>query len=222
MGEIVATVLVFVGLIALVVGVIALVRGHIGWARIPNRRTAVIVSVIAFGVMLTGGALTPASPAPTSDRILTTSTPAPAPTSSSTTTARTTTITTTTTTSVPPARLTTTTPPPPPITTTLEPTLTLAPMTPTEVAIAPFVPAPAVPAYTPPPAPSRGTTGGNSGGGGDCAGGYINTAGNCIPSPRQAPSAPAGATAKCSDGTYSFSQSRRGTCSGHGGVASWL
>jgi len=33
---------------------------------------------------------------------------------------------------------------------------------------------------------------------------------------------PAGATAKCRDGTYSFSQSRRGTCSHHGGVAKWL
>lgn len=215
-----ATLLVFVGLIALVVGVIALLRGHIGWARIQNRRTAVIVSLVAFGVMLTGGALAPATPAPTSDRILTTSTSAPAPTSSSTPAARTTTITPTTT----PASLTTTTPPPPPLTTTLEPTRTLAPMTPTEVAIAPFVPPAAVPEYTPPQVPSRGTTGGGNsgGGGGECAGGYINTAGNCIPSPRQAPSAPSGATAKCSDGTYSFSQSRRGTCSGHGGVASWL
>jgi len=35
-------------------------------------------------------------------------------------------------------------------------------------------------------------------------------------------SAPAGATAECRDGTYSFSQSRRGTCSHHGGVAQWL
>jgi hypothetical protein len=34
--------------------------------------------------------------------------------------------------------------------------------------------------------------------------------------------APAGASAKCRDGTYSFSQHRRGTCSHHGGVASWL
>lgn len=32
---------------------------------------------------------------------------------------------------------------------------------------------------------------------------------------------PAGATALCRDGTYSFSQSRRGTCSLHGGVARW-
>ncbi|HYT45260.1 MAG TPA: DUF3761 domain-containing protein, partial [Methylomirabilota bacterium] len=28
--------------------------------------------------------------------------------------------------------------------------------------------------------------------------------------------------AKCSDGTYSFSQHRSGTCSHHGGVAQWL
>jgi hypothetical protein len=34
--------------------------------------------------------------------------------------------------------------------------------------------------------------------------------------------APAGASAKCRDGTYSFSHSRSGTCSRHGGVASWL
>lgn len=34
--------------------------------------------------------------------------------------------------------------------------------------------------------------------------------------------APRGASALCKDGTYSFSQSRRGTCSHHGGVAQWL
>lgn len=37
-----------------------------------------------------------------------------------------------------------------------------------------------------------------------------------------APSHPAGATARCRDGTYSYSQNRRGTCSHHGGVAQWL
>ncbi|MFA0805544.1 DUF3761 domain-containing protein, partial [Acinetobacter baumannii] len=33
---------------------------------------------------------------------------------------------------------------------------------------------------------------------------------------------PSNATAKCRDGTWSFSLNRRGTCSGHGGVANWL
>ncbi|MQY21080.1 DUF3761 domain-containing protein [Nocardia macrotermitis] len=53
---------------------------------------------------------------------------------------------------------------------------------------------------------------------------YQNSSGNCIPRPEAAPdgSAPAGATAQCRDGEYSFSQHRRGTCSGHGGVARWL
>jgi hypothetical protein len=37
-----------------------------------------------------------------------------------------------------------------------------------------------------------------------------------------APPAPQGATVQCRDGTYSFSRSRRGTCSHHGGVAKWL
>lgn len=37
----------------------------------------------------------------------------------------------------------------------------------------------------------------------------------------QRPERPAGATARCRDGTYSYSASRRGTCSHHGGVAAW-
>lgn len=51
---------------------------------------------------------------------------------------------------------------------------------------------------------------------------YVNSAGNTVCRPYEAPSAPAGATAQCEDGTYSYSQSRRGTCSHHGGVARWL
>lgn len=35
-------------------------------------------------------------------------------------------------------------------------------------------------------------------------------------------SVPAGATARCNDGTYSYSKHRRGTCSQHDGVAEWL
>src|SRR5437660_1265621 len=49
---------------------------------------------------------------------------------------------------------------------------------------------------------------------------YINSQGNEVHSPANSTdgSIPAGATAKCGDGTYSFSQSHRGTCSHHGGV----
>jgi hypothetical protein len=59
--------------------------------------------------------------------------------------------------------------------------------------------------------------------GASCGGDYyINSDGNCVHRPEQAPAAPAGATARCNDGTYSFSQHRSGTCSHHGGVAEWL
>ena len=51
---------------------------------------------------------------------------------------------------------------------------------------------------------------------------YTNTYRNRVHSPAYAKSVPAGASAQCGDGTYSFSQSRRGTCSHHGGVDEWL
>jgi len=51
---------------------------------------------------------------------------------------------------------------------------------------------------------------------------YKNKDGQIVPSPRLASSPPAGASAKCKDGTYSFSKHRQGTCSHHGGVATWL
>ena len=52
---------------------------------------------------------------------------------------------------------------------------------------------------------------------------YTNSDGNKVHSPAYSRSGvPAGATARCSDGTYSFSQHRQGTCSHHGGVAKWL
>lgn len=55
-------------------------------------------------------------------------------------------------------------------------------------------------------------------------GSYVNKTGNTVHSPAHTKdgSIPNGAKAKCSDGTYSFSQSRRGTCSRHGGVSQWL
>jgi hypothetical protein len=40
--------------------------------------------------------------------------------------------------------------------------------------------------------------------------------------PTTASDAPVGASAKCRDGSYSFSKTRSGTCSGHGGVSIWL
>lgn len=51
---------------------------------------------------------------------------------------------------------------------------------------------------------------------------YINSQGKEVHSPAYASSIPQGASAVCGDGTYSFSQSRRGTCSHHGGVSEWL
>jgi len=54
--------------------------------------------------------------------------------------------------------------------------------------------------------------------------GYTNSKGEWVPSPTRTPDnqPPAGASAQCRDGTYSFSRSRSGTCSHHGGVARWL
>ena len=51
---------------------------------------------------------------------------------------------------------------------------------------------------------------------------YYNSKGEKVQSPTHYDSAPAGATAECNDGTYSFSKNRRGTCSHHGGVKRWL
>jgi hypothetical protein len=53
------------------------------------------------------------------------------------------------------------------------------------------------------------------------SGTYKNSIGNCVKSPSKSSTWPTGATAKCLDGTYSYSQSRRGTCSHHGGVSQW-
>jgi len=53
-------------------------------------------------------------------------------------------------------------------------------------------------------------------------GSYVNSDGNTVCSPEASSTVPAGATAQCVDGTYSFSQHRSGTCSYHGGVSQWL
>jgi hypothetical protein len=51
---------------------------------------------------------------------------------------------------------------------------------------------------------------------------YVNSKGETVKRPENCAAAPQGATAQCGDGSYSSSQSRRGTCSHHGGVAKWL
>ena len=52
---------------------------------------------------------------------------------------------------------------------------------------------------------------------------YTNKHGAIVHSPAKSKTGtlPKGASAKCGDGSYSFSRSRRGTCSHHGGVAEW-
>ncbi len=60
---------------------------------------------------------------------------------------------------------------------------------------------------------------------GECPNGtYENSNGNtiCDPYTPENGEQPAGATAECEDGTYSFSEHRSGTCSDHGGVKRWL
>ncbi len=52
---------------------------------------------------------------------------------------------------------------------------------------------------------------------------YSNVNGSPVHSPSYSSNGvPAGATAVCGDGTYSFSMHRSGTCSHHGGVSQWL
>ena len=53
---------------------------------------------------------------------------------------------------------------------------------------------------------------------------YVNKDGQVVHSPTHTKNGvvPAGATAQCSDGSYSFSQHHSGTCSHHGGVSTWL
>jgi hypothetical protein len=53
---------------------------------------------------------------------------------------------------------------------------------------------------------------------------YTNRDGERVPRPcgnARTERAPAGASAICRDGSFSFSRHHSGTCSGHGGVARW-
>ena len=69
-------------------------------------------------------------------------------------------------------------------------------------------------AAPPPPAPAQPIEQGD----------YVNSDGARVHRPAHTRSGkpPAGASAQCRDGTFSFSKHRRGTCSGHGGVSAWL
>ncbi|MGX1758146.1 DUF3761 domain-containing protein [Streptomyces lydicus] len=73
-----------------------------------------------------------------------------------------------------------------------------------------------------------GTDGGGSSGGADSSGGAGSSGGTGSGGGSSSASggggqqAPAGASAQCNDGTYSYSAHRRGTCSHHHGVAVWL
>ncbi|MBM7123939.1 DUF3761 domain-containing protein [Dyella flava] len=55
-------------------------------------------------------------------------------------------------------------------------------------------------------------------------GSYVNRDGVVVHSPAHTVSgaAPSGASARCRDGSYSFSLHHSGTCSHHGGVSEWL
>jgi hypothetical protein len=50
---------------------------------------------------------------------------------------------------------------------------------------------------------------------------YTNSSGHRVHRPERSQTPPAGATAHCRDGSWSFSQHHQGTCSHHGGVEAW-
>jgi hypothetical protein len=100
--------------------------------------------------------------------------------------------------------------------------------TPTSTTPTPTAPAP-TPAHTPAPATSPApvpapTNTGVSDTNLSNSNTYTNIDGATVHSPAASTdgTVPAGATARCNDGTYSFSQHHSGTCSGHHGVAAWL
>jgi len=51
---------------------------------------------------------------------------------------------------------------------------------------------------------------------------YINVNGHRVHRPMHADSFPDGAAGECKDGSFTFSEHKRGACSGHGGVRSWV
>ncbi|WP_433522968.1 DUF3761 domain-containing protein [Nocardia pseudovaccinii] len=109
-----------------------------------------------------------------------------------------------------------------PVATTSPQPTTAAPTTaPPTTSVAPpaAVPAPPAPIASAPPAAAAPLAQSQPSCGNDS---YLNSDNQCVHRPQSAPAAPPGATARCTDGTYSYSQHRSGTCSHHGGVVAWL
>ena len=159
-----------------------------------SRLLAVVGAFLLGGALLSGCDPNPQLTTTSDGTSVITSTVTSPPATTTWTTEATSTTTTTTTVAPPPT--TTTVAPPPPVT--------------THAAAAPQTHAAAPP---PPQTHTQAACGDDQ---------YRNVDGVCVNRPVAAPGPPAGATAKCKDGTYSFSQHRQGTCSGHGGVAEWL
>lgn len=87
-----------------------------------------------------------------------------------------------------------------------------------ETSVAASAPAHAWAPASAPALPRRGTAGGSS-----CEKStpYVNSEGACVSRRTAALTAPPGATARCVDGAYSFTNDHQDACFGHGGVAQW-
>lgn len=215
--------LILVGLFLFGLGLVGLIRGRINWARIGTRKTAGMVIAGAFVVVLIGGALSPSPGPPPLSSVNNTST---AMTSAkvSASTAAPMSVPRKTRMSVQPPAVQTTPVAPVPLAPVLPPKpsseVSAPPVAPAVTPAAPMVP-PVAPVVTP-AAPEVTPAAPNGNGSGCGPDSYVNSDGACVHDPVVASEPPPGATARCVDGTYSFSKHRRGACSNHGGVAEWL
>jgi uncharacterized protein DUF3761 len=186
---------IFVGFAVAIAGMVGTIKGKIGILRIASRKHASLVIVGGFILFMAGGAMAGGGSAPTPSQ------PSPRVGSS---------------------QVGSSSSPSPVIVESPSPT---PPPTPS--------PSPSPSFYSPPPSPSpqpayspaKSSTTSNTSYSGTTSCGtdyYRNSDGVCVHRPVSSDTAPPGATAQCRDGTYSFSQHRSGTCSGHGGVAQWL
>jgi hypothetical protein len=195
--------LIFVGLAGLLVAAVGLVRQRISWTRvIATRRDAGFLLLASLGLLVVGALLDPSPKKVAVSSASDVSAPAatdavmPSPAEPATSA---------------PAVATAI---PSPRAESSRPLPTYSPVT-AYTAPAPVYSTPK--AYTAPPVATEPTTGAYNGGGTTDT--YTNVDGNQVERPDGSSS---GASAQCRDGTYSHSQHRSGTCSGHGGVAQWL